>query len=288
MSAAAAAFAYDYASADCGGLRAAIWPAAEALLRRSGALWLAAERALVVADLHLEKGSAYAARGQMLPPYDTRETLRRLAAEVARAGAARHRLPAATPSTTARAEERLAADDAERLRDAGARPHAGLGGRQPRRRRAARACRARPPTSCALGGLILRHEPHAGPQPGEVAGHLHPCAKVSGRGGSVRRRCFVTDGERLILPAFGAYAGGLNVRDAAFAGLFARAPMVGALGRTACTPWAGARWRTGAQTSQAGPDSRGDQTRAAVRLGRSAVATDAVWTGGRLFEERAP
>jgi hypothetical protein len=75
------AFSYDYAQSDCGALRTRIGEA-EALLRCSGALWLADDRALVVADLHLEKGSSYAARGQMLPPYDTRETLKRLAAEV--------------------------------------------------------------------------------------------------------------------------------------------------------------------------------------------------------------
>ena len=79
-------------------------------------------------------------------------------------------------------------------------------------------------------GLDFVHEPAAGPRFAEVAGHLHPCARVKGRVGSVRRRCFVTDGERLVLPAFGAYAGGLNVRDVAFSGLFVRAPLVVALG----------------------------------------------------------
>jgi hypothetical protein len=83
----------------------------------------------------------------------------------------------------------------------------------------------------SLAGLTLRHEPSAGAAPGEAAGHLHPAAKVRAIRGTVRRRCFVTDGERIILPAFGAYAGGLNVRDAAFAGLFARPPLAGALGK---------------------------------------------------------
>src|SRR5579863_949611 len=77
------AFRYAFAQSPCGGLAFEL-AGAEALLRPSGALWLAGERLLVVADLHLEKGSAYAARGQLLPPYDTRETLARLAAEVAR------------------------------------------------------------------------------------------------------------------------------------------------------------------------------------------------------------
>ncbi|HRD29352.1 MAG TPA: phosphoesterase, partial [Caulobacter sp.] len=81
-----------------------------------------------------------------------------------------------------------------------------------------------------LGGLLLRHEPQAGPQPREVSGHLHPAARIAGRGGRVRRRCFITDGGRVVLPAFGAYAGGLNVRDEAFAGLFAGQPLAATLG----------------------------------------------------------
>jgi metallophosphoesterase superfamily enzyme len=71
-----------------------------------------------------------------------------------------------------------------------------------------------------LGPLTFRHQPTAGPAPGEIAGHLHPAAKLRGAGGTVRRRCFVTCGMRLVMPALGAYAGGLNVRDAAFAPLF--------------------------------------------------------------------
>ena len=82
----------------------------------------------------------------------------------------------------------------------------------------------------ALDGLILRHEPSPHPVAGEAAGHLHPCAKVSASGRSVRRRCFATDGARIILPAFGAYAGGLNLKDEAYAGMFARAPIACALG----------------------------------------------------------
>jgi metallophosphoesterase superfamily enzyme len=74
---------------------------------------------------------------------------------------------------------------------------------------------------CRVGGLIFRHEPLALFQPGEVAGHLHPCASVAKWGRSVRRRCFVSDGLRIVLPAFGAYAGGLDVGEAAIAALFA-------------------------------------------------------------------
>jgi uncharacterized protein len=222
------AFAYDYAVEACGSLRVTIG-AASTMLRASGALWLAAERALVVADLHLEKGSSYAARGQMLPPYDTRETLRRLAAEVEALGPAMVILLGDTFHDRA-SEDRLAADDAERLRGlARGRTLVWVVGNHD-----ADGPRLLPgeiADELQVCGLILRHEPQAGRQPGEVAGHLHPAARVKATRGSVRRRCFITDGERLILPAFGAYAGGLNVRDAAFAGLFARAPLAGALGR---------------------------------------------------------
>ncbi len=220
-------FVYDYANGDCGGLRTRVGEA-EALLRCSGALWLAAERTLVVADLHLEKGSSYAARGQMLPPYDTRDTLRRLTAEVA----------ALSPATVIllgdtfhdrRSEDRLAADDAETLRGlARGRTLVWVVGNHDAD--GPRALPGETADELELAGLTLRHEPRAGLQPGEVSGHLHPAARVKATRGSVRRRCFITDAERLILPAFGAYAGGLNVMDQAFAGLFARAPLMGALG----------------------------------------------------------
>lgn len=198
---------------------AGVWLIADA----AGAAYLPDAGALVVADLHLEKGSAYAARGQLLPPYDTAATLARLAAAIMR-----HR-----PKTVvalgdsfhdAAAGERLGAKDRQALSDlmAGrewlwiAGNHdpeipAGLGDIQ---------------AEANMAGLTFRHEPWQKPAPGEVAGHLHPAARVVSPSGSVRRRCFVTDGTRCILPAFGAYAGGLNFRSAAFAGLFGTAPVI--------------------------------------------------------------
>ena len=73
----------------------------------------------------------------------------------------------------------------------------------------------------AIGNIILRHEPSAQHDGFEIAGHLHPVARVAGSTGSIRRRCFLSDRTRCILPAFGAYAGGLNLHDRAFAPLFA-------------------------------------------------------------------
>ncbi len=84
----------------------------------------------------------------------------------------------------------------------------------------------------AYGGVTLRHEPTPGPAgTPEIAGHLHPAGKVRGGGRSLRRRCFAADARRCVLPAFGAYAGGLNVLDAAFRPLFARGTLHGAHAR---------------------------------------------------------
>lgn len=218
---------YAFAASDCGGLRLGVH-GADVTMRASGALWLADERALVVADLHLEKGSAYAARGQMLPPYDTRETLARLRAEVAALAPATVILLGDTFHDR-RSEERLAADDAAELRAlAAGRTLVWVVGNHDAD--GPRTLPGEAADEMVLRGLVLRHEPRPGLQPGEVAGHLHPAAKVRAPRGTLRRRCFVTDGERIILPAFGAYAGGLNVRDAAFAGMFARPPLAAALG----------------------------------------------------------
>jgi DNA ligase-associated metallophosphoesterase len=220
-------YLYDFAAEPCGSLRISV-SGTEVALRASGAMWLGAERALVVADLHLEKGSAYAARGQMLPPYDTRDTLKRLEVEVAKLAPDAVVLLGDTFHDR-RSEARLAADDAERLRAlAAGRSLIWVVGNHDAD--GPRGLPGEVADELTLLGLVLRHEPQAGVQAGEVAGHLHPCARVASARGSVRRRCFVSDGERMIVPAFGAYAGGLNILDQAYAGMFARPPLTGALG----------------------------------------------------------
>ena len=197
MSLALDAFAYDFAPA--GSAVRVVVAGAQAWLRASGALWLQDEAALVAADLHLEKGSAYASRGQLLPPYDTRDALARLAVEI---GALNPRLVVMLGDSfhDGEAETRLGQEDARTL-VALARGRTLVwvtGNHDPR------------PPAClpgeavdaiTLAGLSLRHEPAGGPAWAEVAGHLHPCARIAAGGRSVRRRCFVTDGERLILPA---------------------------------------------------------------------------------------
>lgn len=224
---------WDFTASPCGGVAMAV-NGADVVLRCSGAMYATTHNALMVADLHFEKGSAYASRGQLLPPYDTRETLSRLEREVA----------AVQPDLLiflgdsfhdGRAEERLAGDDAERL-SALARGRTLIWVVGNHDADGPRTLPGEIIDEMTLGTLVLRHEPQTGAQPGEAAGHLHPAARVAGRGGSVRRRCFVTDGSRVVLPAFGAYAGGLNVRDVAFAGLFSTRPLAAALGTSKVHP----------------------------------------------------
>lgn len=236
----ALAHRYVYEADPIGGLRLGL-NGTPVVCRPSGALWLPAEAALIVADLHFEKGSAFAARGQLLPPYDTADTLARLEAEVA--GLAPAMLVFLGDSFhDGQGEARLCARDRARLAAlAVGRTLVWLAGNHD-----AEGPRALPGEVCdvlRVGGLTLVHEPAPGAAAGEVAGHLHPCAKVRARGASVRRRCFVTDGERLVLPAFGAFAGGLNICDRAFAPLLCRPPLAVVLGAGKVHPvgWASLR-----------------------------------------------
>jgi hypothetical protein len=185
----------------------------------AGALYWPEERLLAVADLHLEKGSGYAVRGVLLPPYDTAATLAELALLIARY-APRVVVALGDSFHDDGGSVRMAAADAARLRalqrgrdwlwiagNHDPNPVAALGGQSA--------------DALAIGPLAFRHEPTADTADGEVAGHLHPVARGATRGRSLRRRCFVSDGRRIVMPAFGAYAGGLNVRERAFARILA-------------------------------------------------------------------
>ena len=211
------------------------------VLRCSGAMWVPAHGALIVADLHLEKGSAFASRGQMLPPYDSPATLAKLEAEIEALDPARVVL-LGDSFHDSRAVERLTDDMHTRLeRAAGGRDWVWLEGNHDREALNAADAEAvsrlpgRIVGDMTLGALRLTHEPEAltadDDRRGEVAGHLHPAAKVAAYGRGVRRPCFVTDGSRIVLPAFGAFTGGLNVLDPAIADLFASPPLAAALGR---------------------------------------------------------
>ncbi len=190
-----------------------------ALLDLTGAMYLPAHDALLVADLHFEKGSSFARRGMMLPPYDTRETLSALSDAVFRFDP-RMVIALGDSFHDIGGPERLGDEERATLTQVQAgRDWIWVTGNHDRVLPGTLGGAVVP--EMQLGHLTLRHEPLAD-ETAEVAGHLHPVGKVVMRGRSVRRRCFLTDGARCVMPAFGAYAGGLNACDAAFHPLFTK------------------------------------------------------------------
>jgi DNA ligase-associated metallophosphoesterase len=185
----------------------------------SGALWWPEEATLIVADLHLEKGSSFARRDVLLPPYDTSATLVRLTAVIDRLRPSR--VVALGDSFHDReAAERLAPSDQAALAALVGRQDwiwiAGNHDPQPGPALGGRVVLA----SLDLNGIVLRHEAAALSAAPELSGHYHPKASLSVHGRRVTCRCFIGDDRRLILPAFGAYAGGLDVGDRALCKLF--------------------------------------------------------------------
>ena len=196
----------------------------EVVLDPRGVMFVPRLSLLAVSDLHLEKGSSFARRGALVPPYDSRQTLLRLGPVVAEYG------PAIVVSLGDSFHddgglERMHGDCRQLLLAVmGSRDWYWIAGNHD-----PAPPRDVPGTASdelAAGNLLFRHEPLKGAQPGEVSGHLHPAATLVRRGRAVRRPCFVSDGERMIMPAFGAYTGTLNIRDRAYRGLFDEAELV--------------------------------------------------------------
>ena len=186
----------------------------------SGALHVPEFGALLVADLHLEKGTSLARRGVHLPPYDTRQSLGQLAAVVA---ALKPRRLIFLGDSFHDGEARARIDDTDlvtlRALSGGQETVWIAGNHDPA-----------PPGDIggsiagevALGPITLRHAPRAlADGEYEIAGHLHPAAALSQRGRRIRCKCFVADGRRIVMPAFGSYTGALSVSEAAFAPFFA-------------------------------------------------------------------
>jgi DNA ligase-associated metallophosphoesterase len=173
-----------------------------------GALFWPARRALLVADLHLEKASWFARLGQMLPPYDSIATLADLtalsvttnAAEIWCLGDSFHdrfgcdRLPAKAREMLTALTEATDWTWITGNHDAGIADH----------------CGGRIVEEAEVDGLLLRHEADPAETRPELSGHFHPKLRISHRGRLVSRRCFVATTSKLILPAFGSLTGGLD------------------------------------------------------------------------------
>ncbi len=199
-----------------------------------GAVFWREEATLIVADLHLEKGSSFAApiKPRFLPPYDTRATIDRLE-RLFTLYAPKRMICLGDSFHDRDAASRMDAADAARIAamtsscdwiwiagNHDPAPSSQWGGSILR--------------EIAIGGIVFRHRADHSDLAtgnGEVSGHFHPTAAVATRATRISGRCFASDGKRLLLPAFGAYAGGLNVLDPAISGLFGLAFTVVMLGR---------------------------------------------------------
>lgn len=189
----ATAFAFDDQEMHLVGARAVYWPR---------------ENALLVADLHLEKGSFFAATGQMVPPYDSRETLERLALALRQTGARRVYCLGDSfhdAAGAARLEPHAAGMLAALTRATDwlwiAGNHDELSAGDAGGEVAEEAC---------IAGVHLRHRALPGETGAEISGHFHPRLTVSARGRRIARPCAVSSGRRMILPAFGALTGGMD------------------------------------------------------------------------------
>lgn len=185
---------------------------------REGALYWGETRTLVVSDLHFEKGTSFASTGQLLPPYDSRATLARLADLIDRWTPARV-ICLGDSFHDPRAADRMQAEDRRLLVHLAQKADwiwiAGNHDPHPPEDMGGVVCE-----TLTEGPLVFRHEAEADHGAGEVSGHYHPKAKVQTRMRRLSAPCFVEDGKRLIMPAFGSFTGGLNVSDPVIAGFF--------------------------------------------------------------------
>jgi uncharacterized protein len=183
----------------------------ELALAGARALYWPRENALLLADLHLEKASFFARHGQMLPPYDSREALERVAAAIRLTGARRVLCLGDNfhdEMGAARLEPHAAGmlDALTRMVD-----WVWIAGNHDQ----GQARHGTVVDELELGGLILRHEAVPGETRPELSGHFHPKLRITARGRSISRPCAVRTESKLILPAFGTLTGGMDAADPA-------------------------------------------------------------------------
>jgi DNA ligase-associated metallophosphoesterase len=197
----------------------------EFLLHPSGVLFWPDEKLAIVSDLHLEKGSHFARRGFFLPPYDSHETLVRLHKTL----------------ESLRAEELIVLGDGfhdakgyDRLSERDRFLFNGLKELNPVWIKGNHDSDFVPEgfLTCDFierGPLTFIHEATKN-TPYEISGHYHPKADIFHKGAVISRRCFIEDGNKMILPSFGSYTGGLSVSHSSIARNFAKKFRVYALG----------------------------------------------------------
>lgn len=187
-------------------------------LDHSGAAYLGAHSTLIVSDLHLEKGSRAAAQGRLLPALDSHDTLQRLKRAI-EAYRPERVICLGDSFDDCSAGERMAEADRDVLLSLAARIREWIwvgGNHDPE---VPAFCSGKACASLEIGRAILRHEPDPANEAAQIAGHLHPKASVPAGGYRFSGPCFCVWDSLLIMPAFGAYAGGLSCRSAAIRSL---------------------------------------------------------------------
>lgn len=197
----------------------------ELVLHHAGVLLWPAEEMLVVSDLHLEKGSHFAKRGYFLPPYDSLETLQRLI-RICEASACKRVLILGDCFHDNAGYERMGTEEKNLFHT--------LHDYDPIWIRGNHDAEFIPDNfevydEYESQGLTFRHETKTDAT-AEISGHFHPKLDVQHKGALISRRCFIEDGEKLILPAFGAYTGGLSVKDPVIRSRFAARPRAYVMG----------------------------------------------------------
>ena len=191
----------------------------ELLPHLSGALYVPEYESLIISDLHLEQGTSLAKRGLHVPPFDTVSTLAILE-EIAAVANPKRLIFLGDSFHDGEGEARLEEKHLDKLHKL-TMAHETLwiiGNHDPD---PPQSIGGQGAESLALGPLTLRHEPHKHLKGEiEIAGHLHPGCGLNLRGRHVRGKCFIADRQRLVMPAFGAYTGGLSITSPAFHGLF--------------------------------------------------------------------
>ncbi|MEO1700900.1 MAG: ligase-associated DNA damage response endonuclease PdeM [Pseudomonadota bacterium] len=205
---------------ESGSALASVFAGEQLLLDPAGILFFPALRLLVVSDLHLEKSSSFARKRIFLPPYDTGATLVRLAALVAKYDPATI-ISLGDSFHDEQAALRLSDETRQTIEAlvAGREMVWVTGNHDPH-----------PPTGCpgetvdelAVSGITFRHIAERSFSGAEISGHYHPAAVLRARGKKIRRNCFASDGERLIMPAFGVLTGGLAISHPEVCALFDR------------------------------------------------------------------
>jgi uncharacterized protein len=195
------------------------------ILDGGGAAYLPEHGALIVSDLHLEKGSNGASRGRLLPALDSHDTLLRLRT-VVEAYRPQRVICLGDSFHDGAAAERMAGADRAALKTLCALAEEWIwiaGNHDPH-----------PPEFCEgerrgqieIAGVVLRHQPDAACGAPQIVGHFHPKASVGLGGACVSGRCFCVSHDLLMMPAFGAYTGGMARQSPALRSLHRAEPKI--------------------------------------------------------------